>query len=47
MKVVIKNKNGEIIPREKLKEVEITSSTYYYNMNAINQRLRKLGFKVE
>ena len=41
MKVIVRDRNGNIIPDDKLKETVITSELCYMYVNSIRERLRE------
>ena len=47
MKVIVRDRNGNIIPDDKLKEAVITSELYYMYINSIRERLREEQKKKE
>lgn len=40
MKVIVRDRNGNIISDDKLKETVITSELYYMYINSIRERLK-------
>ena len=47
MKVIVRDRNGNIIPDDKLKGTVITSELYYMYINSIRERLREEQKKKE
>ena len=47
MKVIVRDRNGNIIPDDKLKETVITSELCYMYINSIRERLREEQKKKE
>ena len=47
MKVIVRDRNGNIIPDDKLKETVITSELYYMYINSIRESLREEQKKKE